>query len=115
MADLSTQSCEICTAKAQPLGNAELAKYLQQIIGWQVIPGSGGTKALQQLVKTFSFDNYPQAVAFTNRIADLAEAEDHHPALLTEWGKVTVIWWTHAVGGLHRNDFIFAAKTDLLG
>ncbi len=114
MADLSVQSCEICTPQTQPLANAELAKYLQQIIGWQVIPGGEGAEALQQLVKIFTFDNYQQALAFTNRIADLAEAEDHHPALLTEWGKVTVTWWTHAIGGLHRNDFICAAKTDLL-
>jgi 4a-hydroxytetrahydrobiopterin dehydratase len=47
-------------------------------------------------------------------VGEVAEAEDHHPALLTEWGKVTVTWWTHAVKGLHRNDFIAAAKTDQL-
>ena len=47
-------------------------------------------------------------------IAELAEAEGHHPALLTEWGKVTVSWWTHKIRGLHRNDFIMAAKTDAL-
>jgi 4a-hydroxytetrahydrobiopterin dehydratase len=54
------------------------------------------------------------ALAFTDRIGALAEAEGHHPALLTEWGKVRVEWWTHKIGGLHRNDFIMAAKTDNL-
>jgi len=52
------------------------------------------------------------ALAFTNRVGALAEAEGHHPALLTEWGRVTVTWWTHKIRGLHRNDFIMAAKTD---
>jgi 4a-hydroxytetrahydrobiopterin dehydratase len=58
--------------------------------------------------------NCVQALQFTNQVGDLAEAEDHHPALLTEWGKVTVTLWTHSIGGLHRNDFIMAAKTDRL-
>jgi len=52
----------------------------------------------------------PQSL--TNRVGALAEAEGHHPALLTEWGRVTVTWWTHKIRGLHRNDFIMAAKTD---
>ncbi len=54
----------------------------------------------------------PQVLAFTNKIGELAEEEGHHPALLTEWGKVTVSWWTHKIGGLHRNDFIMAARSD---
>jgi len=60
------------------------------------------------------FKNFAQAVAFTNKVAEIAEAEGHHPAILTEWGKVTVTWWTHKIKGLHRNDFIMAAKTDQL-
>src|SRR5262249_11555034 len=55
-----------------------------------------------------------QALAFTNAIGELAEAEGHHPALLTEWGRTTVTWWTHKIKGLHRNDFVMAAKTDEL-
>jgi 4a-hydroxytetrahydrobiopterin dehydratase len=114
MADLSTQSCVSCSPEAQPLANSELAEYLQQLIGWHIAPGSDARDTLEKLQKTFTFDNYQQAIAFTNRVADLAESENHHPALLTEWGKVTVTWWTHAIGGLHSNDFICAAKTDLL-
>jgi 4a-hydroxytetrahydrobiopterin dehydratase len=48
---------------------------------------------------------------FTNQVAQVSNEEDHHPAILTEWGKVTVTWWTHKIKGLHRNDFIMAAKT----
>ena len=49
-----------------------------------------------------------------DEIAELAEKEGHHPALLTEWGRTTVTWWTHKIKGLHRNDFVMAAKTDEL-
>ena len=58
------------------------------------------------------FADFAAALDFTNRIGALAESEDHHPAILTEWGRVTIGWWTHVVGGLHRNDFIMAAQTD---
>ena len=60
------------------------------------------------------FGNFVDALAFTNRVGQIAEEEDHHPALLTEWGKVTVSWWTHKIRGLHRNDLIMGAKTDEL-
>ena len=60
----------------------------------------------------FRFADFARALAFTNRIGALAETEDHHPAILTEWGRVTIGWWTHVVGGLHRNDFVMAAQTD---
>ncbi len=63
---------------------------------------------------SFKFKNFVQSLEFTNQVGALAEAEGHHPALLTEWGRVTVTWWTHKIKGLHRNDFIMAAKTDQL-
>jgi 4a-hydroxytetrahydrobiopterin dehydratase len=75
---------------------------------WQIIERDG----IKRLERTFK--NFAQAVAFTNKVAEIAEAEGHHPAILTEWGKVTVTWWTHKIKGLHRNDFIMAAKTDQL-
>ncbi len=62
--------------------------------------------------KAYKFANFQGAIAFTNAVGEAAEKEGHHPALLTEWGKVTVSWWTHDVGGLHQNDFIMAARTD---
>jgi 4a-hydroxytetrahydrobiopterin dehydratase len=67
---------------------------------------------VKRLERVFKFRNFVEALGFTNKVGELAEAENHHPALLTEWGRVTVTWWTHAVKGLHRNDFIMAAKTD---
>lgn len=110
MSELVKQNCEACRVGAPQVTDQELAEMLGQLRGWSVEKRAG----TPQLEKTFSFDNYQQSIDFTNRVAQLAEAEDHHPALLVEWGKVTVTWWTHAIGGLHSNDFICAAKTDLL-
>jgi 4a-hydroxytetrahydrobiopterin dehydratase len=79
--------------------------------GSQLAPERAG---VQQLERVFAFDTFADALQFTDAVGQLAETEGHHPALLTEWGKVTVTWWTHTIGGLHRNDFILAAKTDTL-
>ena len=72
----------------------------------------GWTFHNNQLTREFKFRDFAQALAFTDRVGALAEEEDHHPAILTEWGKVTVAWWTHKIRGLHRNDFVMAAKSD---
>ena len=66
------------------------------------------------LVKKYNFDSYDEAVSFTNTIAEMAEAEGHHPKIILEWGQVFGSWWSHKIDGLHKNDFICAAKTDQL-
>ena len=63
---------------------------------------------------SFAFLNYEDSVDFTNKVAQLADKEDHHPEITLEWGKVSVVWWSHKIKGLHKNDFICAAKTDQL-
>ena len=73
-----------------------------------------GRDGVKQLQRVFRFRNFQAALAFTNRVGALAEAQGHHPLLITEWGRVTVCWWTHKIGGLHLNDFIMAARTDTL-
>jgi 4a-hydroxytetrahydrobiopterin dehydratase len=83
---------------------------MQQLPSWRIIE-EGGVK---QVERTYKFKDFIEALAFTNKVGELAEAEDHHPAIKTEWGRVTVTWWTHTVKGLHRNDFIMAAKSDLI-
>lgn len=70
--------------------------------------------AVDQLVRVFKWKNFAQALAFATQVAALAEKNNHHPALLIEWGKTTVSWWTHSLGGLHNNDFIMAARCDVL-
>jgi 4a-hydroxytetrahydrobiopterin dehydratase len=110
MSDLSQLKCVACRPDSPRATEQEMQEWLPQIPEWHVIEHEG----VPQLTRTFKFKNFAEALAFTNRVGELAEEEDHHPALLTEWGAVTVRWWTHAIKGLHRNDFIMAAKTDQL-
>lgn len=110
MSELSGQKCESCHADAPKIDEAELAYLISKIPDWKVEVRNN----IMQLERIFKFKNFKQAIAFTNRVGDMAEEQGHHPALLTEWGKVTVTWWSHSIKGLHQNDFICAAKTDEL-
>ncbi|MDP2562684.1 4a-hydroxytetrahydrobiopterin dehydratase [Psychrobium sp. 1_MG-2023] len=110
MMSLSQATCEACQADAPQVTDQELAELIAMIPDWTPITVDG----VMQLQREYKFKNFKLALAFTNKLGELAEAEFHHPGILTEWGKVTVTWWTHAIGGLHRNDFIMAAKTDEL-
>jgi len=110
MGELTSQRCEACRIDAPKVTEAEIAELQPQIPRWELVSRAG----IDQLVRVFEFGDFGEALDFTNRVGLLAEQEGHHPALLTEWGRVTVTWWTHKIRGLHRNDFIMAAKTDLL-
>ena len=107
---LEDEPCVACRRDSLPVAEAELAELHAQVPEWELIEEDG----IRRLRRAFGFDDFAQALAFSNDVGALAEAEGHHPALLTEWGRVTVTWWTHAIGDLHRNDFIMAAKTDRL-
>lgn len=108
MSDLTTLRCIPCTGEEPPLDDRQINQFHGQVPEWKVIEADGE----QRLQRVFTFPDFTHALQFTDRVGALAEAEDHHPAILTEWGKVTVTWWTHKIRGLHRNDFIMAAKTD---
>ena len=110
METLVNMKCVACRADSPRVTAAETAEFLPQVPDWQLVERDG----IPQLERIYRFKNFAEALAFTNRVGELAEAEGHHPALLTEWGKVTVTWWTHKIKGLHRNDFILAARTDQL-
>ena len=107
---LAGLTCVPCRGGEPPLGLQEIAGLLPELPGWEVNEIMG----IPRLVRVFKFKDFSQALEFTQKVGEIAEAEDHHPALLTEWGKVTVSWWTHKIKGLHKNDFIMAAKTDRL-
>ena len=109
MNDLAASSCEACRIDAPRVSDDEASLLIKEIEGWDVI--DDGVKKLK---KEFSFSNYSDSVDFSNKVADMAEQEDHHPQIILEWGKVTVIWWSHKIKGLHKNDFICAAKTNKL-
>ncbi|MFF7707918.1 4a-hydroxytetrahydrobiopterin dehydratase [Pseudomonas sp. NPDC007930] len=110
MTDLHHAHCEACDAGAQPLTDAGAAALLEHLPQWRIESPEG----IPRLVRSYPFKNFRLALAFSNAVGAAAEAEGHHPALLTEWGKVTVSWWSHSLGGLHRNDFVMAARTDAL-
>jgi 4a-hydroxytetrahydrobiopterin dehydratase len=110
MSQLTQMKCVACRGGEPKVTEAELAEYLPQVPDWHITTVDG----IDHLERVFTFPNFAEALNFTNRVGALAEEEGHHPALLTEWGKVTVAWWTHKIGGLHRNDFIMAARTDQL-
>jgi 4a-hydroxytetrahydrobiopterin dehydratase len=110
MDELIKEKCTACRRDSPRVTDAEIAELRPQIPEWTLIEREG----IPRLERVFRFRNFADAVAFTNRIAALAEDEGHHPAILTEWGRVTVTLWTHKIRALHRNDFVMAAKIDSL-
>ena len=105
--DLTKQKCEACTIDAPLIDEKRFTELLEGLDGWEVIH-----QDINILCKTYSFDSYKDSVKFSMDIAKLAEDEDHHPAILLEWGSVRLQWWSHKIKGLHMNDFICAAKSD---
>ena len=108
MINLAAGKCVPCRGGEPPLTNAEIADLMFHVPQWQLVVRND----IPHLERIFKFKNYVQAVEFTNKIAAIAEEEDHHPLIILEWGRVAVQWWTHIVKGLHKNDFIMAVKTD---
>lgn len=110
METLAEMRCVACRRDAPTVTAAEVAELHPQVPEWDLVEVDG----IERLTRAFSFDDFAQALEFTRRVGEIAEEEGHHPALLTEWGRTTVTWWTHKIKGLHRNDFVMAAKTDRL-
>lgn len=110
MAALHEMPCEACRAGAPQVTDEELRELLPQIPDWTPVVRDD----ILRLERTFRFRNFREALAFTDRVGALAEHHGHHPAILTEWGKVTVTWWSHKIRGLHKTDPVMAAKTDRL-
>src|SRR5690606_5648119 len=109
MQALADQPLDTNRKNARRLSSDDINAYRQQLPAWEM-----STQDVPRLYRTFTFRNFAEALQFTNQVGALAEEADHHPALLTEWGKVTASWWTHSIGGLHQNDFIMAARCDAL-
>jgi len=107
---LAHERCTACRRDSPQVTESEIRELKPQIPDWKSVQHKG----IERLERVFTFNNFADALSFTNRVGALAEAEGHHPAILTEWGRVTVTLWTHKIRGLHRNDFIMAAKVDSL-
>ena len=110
MGELYQERCVACRRDSPAVTAAEIGELHPTVAGWELLAADG----IPKLERRFSFRNFRQALAFTNAVGELAEAEGHHPRVVTEWGGVGVTWWTHKIRNLHRNDFIMAAKTDRL-
>lgn len=107
---LHEQTCVPCKRDEPRATEKEIREYNKEIPEWEIIEVNG----INRLQRVFKFNDFKEALDFTNAVGEIAEIQGHHPLLITEWGKVTVNWWTHAIGGLHKNDFIMASKTDEL-
>jgi 4a-hydroxytetrahydrobiopterin dehydratase len=107
METLTRMKCVACRKDTPTVTDAEIAEFHPQVSDWEIVELDG----IKRLRRVFPFDDFAQALEFTKKVGELADEAGHHPALLTEWGRTTVTWWTHKIMGLHRNDFIMAAKT----
>jgi 4a-hydroxytetrahydrobiopterin dehydratase len=105
--DLASQTCVPCRGGVPPLNGAELQQVLQQVPQWKAVNE-------HHLTRAFTFPDFKQALAFVNRVGELAEQQGHHPDILLTWGKAEITLWTHKIDGLTRSDFIMAAKIDHL-
>ncbi len=110
MEHLHDKVCVPCRGDEPPFTRDQIEDMHPQIPDWDVLE----IKDVPRLQREFKFKNFAEALTFTQKVGELAEEQGHHPVIRTEWGKVTVSWWTHKIKGLHQNDFIMAAKTDKL-
>ena len=107
MASLASKTCVPCRGGVPPLKGQELATLHKQVPEWQVANE-------HHIVRQFKFPDFKQALAFVNRVGELAEAQGHHPDILLAWSKAEITLWTHKIDGLTESDFIMAAKIDRL-
>ena len=104
--DLASEELNI-RHTGDPLSADEAGELVARLTGgWSADDG--------KLRRTYSFENFAEALAFVNRVGELAEASDHHPLITFTWGKVEIEIWTHSIGGLQRADFVWAARADQL-
>jgi 4a-hydroxytetrahydrobiopterin dehydratase len=105
---LNKMVCEPCGKGTLIIDLLEKADLIDQLPSWHIVT-KGGVENLQRV---YVFKNFLQGLEFTNKVGLLAEENDHHPEITVKWGEVSIVWWTHSVMGLHRNDFILASKSD---
>lgn len=107
MSDLASKTCVPCSGGVPALKGAELAALKKKLPGWDVVNE-------HHLHRRFEFPDFVKALAFVNKVGELAEQQGHHPDILLTWGKAEITIWTHKVDGLTESDFILAAKIDKL-
>lgn len=108
MTQLNQEKCVACRRDSPSVTHQEKTELHSQLPQWDLIDED----SIPKLDRVFKFNNFQSALDFTAAVGNLAEAEGHHPRLVTEWGRVGVTWWTHKIRNLHRNDFVMASKSD---
>lgn len=106
--NLSQKNCTSCRGGVPPLTPSEAESHLEQAPGWRLLENGA------RLERRFQFKNFADALAFVNRVGEIAEQEGHHPDISFGWGYASVLFYTHKINGLHENDFIMAAKVNEL-
>lgn len=107
---IKDQLCNFCRDDAPRLSAEQAQIECRVIPDWQVVNDAGELK----LKRKFHFPDFASALGFTNRLGEFAESIGHHPDLLTSWGRVEVVWYTHKIGGVQQGDFLCAIETELL-
>ncbi len=107
MSSLAEKTCVPCRGGVPPLKGEELRKLARQVEGWELVNE-------HDVKKAFKFPDFRSALAFVNKVGELAEEQSHHPDIYLAWGKVEITIWTHKIDGLTESDFILAAKMDKL-
>ena len=106
--ELEKEKCIPCEGELDPLSKNEVATLMENVPGWTLV--DAGIK----IQRKYSFTDFVSSLEFVNKLGELAEAEGHHPDISFGWGYAEIVFFTHAIGGLHENDFIMAAKTNEL-
>ena len=105
---LDQKKCVPCKGGVSALTPEQISVFLADVPGWQL------TREGKAIQRRFSFRNFKAALAFVNKVGEVAEAEGHHPDFTLGWGYAECLMWTHAIGGLHENDFIMASKINMI-
>ena len=108
MSDLASRTCVPCNAQTPTLREDEVSALANRVPEWEVVDG-------HHLRRRYSFRNFRDALRFVNRVGEVAEEQGHHPDIGFGWGYAEIRVWTHAIDGLSENDFVLAAKVDVLG
>ncbi len=110
--ELHKKKCVPCEGGVEPLDMGSIDKYLKKIDGWKMKQGYADNKPVNTIQKRYKFKNFRDAMSFLREVEEIAESEGHHPDFCVHYNKVDFTIWTHAIGGLHENDFILASKIE---
>lgn len=105
---LDQKSCVPCKGGMPALSKSDAEGFLSQVSDWELMDDAS------KIQRKYIFKNFVDALAFTNKIGEICEAENHHPDITLGWGYCVIVFYTHKINGLHENDFIMAAKASKL-